>query len=521
MKKQVILLILYLIVVVVSSCSPDYDLVIRNGTIYDGSGKESFQADIGIKNGLIIAIGEIKESATNTIDAESQIVAPGFIDVHTHCDRGILNEELSNAKNYLTQGVTTVVTGNCGGGTYKVAEFFDKLDSLGIGVNVIHLIGHGTVRREVIGQEAREPTSEELEQMKKLVDQGMEEGAAGISSGLFYSPGSFAKIDEVVELAKVVKNYNGIYASHVRDESNYNIGVKESIKEALIVGEKAGIPVQISHIKALGEPVWGQAAEICEIIENAQKRGVTVYADQYPYTASSTGLFSAVIPRWVQAGGKMRERLVDSKLVPQIKKEIALNIARRGGSESIVLVSYSKNRELAGKNLLEISKILNKPLDETAIHLVLNGSPSIISYNMTNEDVEYFMKKPYIMTGSDGSVQIPNARFSHPRSYGTFPRKIHKYVLEKNVISMGQAIRSSTSLPAEMLGLKDRGKLEEGKVADIVIIDPEKIKDEATFTNPHQYSEGIQFLIINGKIVIENEKYKGQLAGKVLRMNEE
>jgi len=521
MKKQIIFSILCLTINIFFGCSHDYDIIITNGTIYDGSGKSPIKADIGIQNGKIKTIGKIKKSNKNAIDATNLIVSPGFIDVHTHCDRSILNEELSNAKNYLTQGVTTVVSGNCGGGTYQVAEFFKKLDSLGIGLNVIHLIGHGTVRRAVMGLDAQEPTVEELEQMKQLVAQGMEKGAAGISSGLFYSPGSFAKIDEIIELAKVVKQTDGIYASHVRDESNYNIGVKESIKEALIVGEKAGVTVEISHIKALGEPVWGQAPQICEIIENAQKMGVTVYADQYPYTASSTGLSSAVIPRWIQAGGKLRKRLADSKLLSKIRNEVAANIKRRGGPESIVLVSYSKNKEFAGKNLLEISQILNKSIVETAIELVLNGSPSIISYNMTNQDVEYFMKKSYIITGSDGSVQIPNERFSHPRSYGTFTRKIRKYVIEENVISMEQAIRAATSLPAEMLGLKNRGKLAEGFIADIVIFDPEKITDKATFSDPHQYSEGIQLLVINGKIVIEDGNYNGKLAGKALRKNKD
>jgi N-acyl-D-amino-acid deacylase len=520
MKKKVIFSLFLFIIITVISCSSNYDIVIKNGTIYDGSDNPPITADIGIKNGQIKTIGKINNSGKITINAENLIVAPGFIDVHTHCDRSILNSDLSNAKNYLTQGVTTVVTGNCGGGTYQVGEFFRKLDSLGIGVNVIHLIGHGTVRQAVMGQEAREPTTEELDQMKQLVSDGMKEGAAGISSGLFYSPGSFAKIYEIIELAKVVKQTDGIYASHVRDESNYNIGVKESIKEALVVGEKTGITVEISHIKALGEPVWGKASEICEVIENAQRRGVSVYADQYPYTASSTGLSAAVISRWVQADGEMRERLADSKLLSQIKKEIEANITRRGGPESIVLVSYSANEKFAGKNLLEISRILNKPIEETAIQLVLNGSPSIISYNMTDEDVESFMKKSYIMTGSDGSVKIPNERFSHPRSYGTFPRKIRKYVLEKKVISMGQAIRAATSLPAEMLGLKNRGKLKKGFIADIVIFNPEKIEDKATFANPHQYSEGIQYLIINGEIVIEDGKYNGKLAGKTLRMNE-
>ena len=248
---------------------------------------------------------------------------------------------------------------------------------------------------------------------------------------------------------------------------------------------------------------------------------MTVYADQYPYTASSTGLSSAVIPRWVQAGGIMKERLIDIQLLPRIKKEIAENIERRGGPKSLVLVSYSPNEKFAGKNLLEISLVLKKSIIETAIYLILHGSPSVISYNMTDEDVECFMKKPYVMTGSDGSVLKPNDRFSHPRSYGTFTRKIHKYVIEKNVIRLEQAIRAATSLPAEMLGLDDRGKLEKGFVADLVILDPKNIKDHATFDEPHQYSEGVEFLLVNGQIVIENGNYNGKLAGKVLRMNKD
>ncbi|MGD2201555.1 MAG: amidohydrolase family protein, partial [Candidatus Bathyarchaeota archaeon] len=360
------------------SCSPSYDIVVSDGMVYDGTGSVPYEADIGIRDGQIKTIGQIRTSGSENIDAEGLLVAPGFIDIHTHCDRGLQVDELKSAKNYLTQGVTTVVTGNCGGGTYQVDEFFSKLDLQGTGANVIHLVGHGTVRRGVMGQEARNPTTEELEQMKKLIAQGMEGGAAGFSTGLFYAPGSFAQTEEIVELARTVKEYNGIYATHIRDESNYTIGLKASIKEAIAVGEQAGIPVEISHIKALGRPVWGQSAEVCAIIEEARERGVKVYADQYPYMASSTGLSAAVIPRWVQAGGEMENRLNDPELLPRIKKEIAENIDRRGGPESLVIVSFPKNRDFDGKSLLEISRMMKKPVVETAIYLVLNGSPSVI-----------------------------------------------------------------------------------------------------------------------------------------------
>jgi len=515
----IISLLLGVCALLLGSCAPSYDVVISGGLIYDGTGSAPYEADIGITDGQIKTIGRIKISGDENIDAEGLFVAPGFIDIHTHCDRGLQVDELKNAKNYLTQGVTTVVTGNCGGGTYRVEEFFSKLDSQGIGPNVIHLVGHGTVRSVVMGQEAREPTADELEQMKKLIAQGMEGGAAGFSTGLFYAPGSFSKTEEIVKLALTVKEYSGIYASHIRDESNYTIGLKESIKEAIAIGEQAGIPVEISHIKALGRPVWGQSAEVCEIIERARERGVKVYADQYPYMASSTGLSAAVIPRWVQAGGEVKNKLNDPELLPRIKKEIAENIDRRGGAESLVIVSFPKNRDFAGKNLLEISRMMKKPVVETALYLVLNGSPSVISFNMTESDLEYFMKRPYVMAGSDGDIQIPGRSFPHPRSYGTFTRKIRKYVIENKWITMEQAIRAATGLPAEVLGLDDRGRLKKRCAADIIVFDPDEISDKATYENPHQYSVGIRFLVINGEVVIEDGSYNGKLAGKPIRMN--
>ncbi|MCH8286270.1 amidohydrolase family protein, partial [candidate division KSB1 bacterium] len=297
--KLLTLLLLIPLAFLASNCSQQYDIVIIGGMIYDGSGESPYEANIGIKGGYIVEIGAIDASqGLTTIDAKGLYIAPGFIDVHTHCDRNLTNPDLKSAQNYLMQGVTTVVTGNCGSGTYEVGKYFSTLEEQGIGLNVIHLIGHGRVRSEVIGSADREPTPEELEQMKRLIAKGMEEGAVGLASGLFYAPGSFAKTEEVIELARVVGEFDGIYTSHIRDESNYSTGLKASIEEAIEVGEKAGVPVEISHIKALGKPVWGMAEEICRIIENAQQRGVKVYADQYPYVASSTGLSSAVIPRW-------------------------------------------------------------------------------------------------------------------------------------------------------------------------------------------------------------------------------
>jgi len=499
------------------SQAPEYDFVITDGTVIDGTGSAGYSADVAIKDGVIAAVGEIRPSqAKRVIDAKGACVAPGFIDMHTHSDRGILGEEGKHAQNYVTQGVTTLVGGNCGGGAYDVAEYFGTMQQQGIGVNMVHLVGHGTVRQAVMEFADREPTAEEMEQMKQLVGKAMREGAAGMSSGLFYAPGSFAAVDEVVELARVVRRHGGIYASHIRDESNYTTGLLASIREALEVGEKAGLPVQISHIKALGEPVWGQAEAVCSIIEAAQARGIKVYADQYPYNASSTGMISATVPRWVEAGGRAVERLKDPRLLPKIKKEIEDNIARRGGADTLLVSSFSPRPEWEGKNLLEISRILGKSPVDAAIEIVVMGGASVTSFNMSEADIEYFMKKPWVMTGSDGNIVIPGRGVPHPRSYGTFARKIRQYVIEKRIISMEQAIRAATGLPAEMLGFQDRGLVKAGYAADLVVFDPAMIADKATYTSPHQYCEGINYVLVNGTPVVEEGRFNGSLAGKPL-----
>jgi len=520
MKNKVwcLLLLLLLICLVFSCKSQNYDVIILGGTVFDGSGSPGYNADIGIREGRIEKIGRLKRTqGTQVIEGEGKYVVPGFIDIHTHCDSRIRDQQRKNALNYLSQGVTTLVGGNCGGGTYNVSGYFLKLEEQGIGPNIIHLVGHGTVRQSVLEYADRAPNKEEMEKMKSLVEQAMLEGALGLSSGLFYAPGSYARTEELIELCKVVKKYNGIYATHLRDESNYSIGLLSAVEEAIEIGEKSGVAVQISHIKALGKPVWGLSRDVCEIIEAARGRGVAVYADQYPYNASSTSLTAAVIPRWVQAGGRLKELLSGSSQLAGIKEEIAENIKRRGGAETLVIAASRNYSEWEGKSLHDIGISLEKNAVDSAIEIVLNGGASLVSFNMTEKDIEYFMTKPWVMTGSDGSLPLFDSAQPHPRSYGTFPRKIRSYVLDKKILSMEQAVRAATGLPAEMLGFSDRGLLKRGFVADIVVFDPKSIQDKATYSDPHQYSSGILAVLISGKPVIEDSEYNGVLTGKPLR----
>ncbi len=507
------------LLVLLGACTraPEFDLVITGGTVIDGSGSPGVPADVAVQGDRIAAIGKIGAArGRRAFDASGMCVVPGFIDMHTHGDRRILDENGKSARNYLTQGVTTLVTGNCGDGTYEVAAYFARMKEQGIGPNIVHLVGHGTVRSAVMNGADRAPTPAELERMKSLVDKAMREGAAGMSTGLFYAPGSFAKADEIVALAEVIRPYGGMYASHIRDESNYTTGLEASIAEAIEIGERAGVPVQISHIKALGRPVWGKAPEICRLIEAARARGVKVYADQYPYNASSTSMAAAVLPRWVEADGRTRERLADARLLPRIKKEIAQNIERRGGPESLVLSSFRSTPELEGKNLLEVSRIMGKTPVEAAIDVILMGDAGVVSFNMSEEDVEFFMRQPWVMTCSDGDIVAFGEGVPHPRSYGAFTRKLRRYALDRNVISLEQAIHAAAGLPAQVLGLEDRGLLKAGSAADLVVFDPAKIADRATFSRPHQYSEGIRLVLVNGKPAVEEGTLTGTLAGRPL-----
>jgi N-acyl-D-aspartate/D-glutamate deacylase len=506
-------------------CTQKFDLIIKSGEIYDGSGKDPVLADVGIVGDRIVAIGKLSSNAPKVIQASGLYVAPGFIDVHNHAD--FRNKDRRSVENFLTQGVTTLVTGNCGYGEYKVAELFSRVEENGVGPNVMQLVGHNTIRQLAMkGSFDRDPTPEEMEKMKEMVRIAMEGGAAGISTGLYYPPGSYAKTEEVIELAKVVREYNGIYSTHIRDEGDFiyedenKDGLLDAIREAITIGREADITVDISHIKAegiLGEDHWGKSKEVLKIIEQAQAEGQNIYADQYPYTASSTDLASVIIPRWVQADGKMKEHLSDPALSKRIKKEVGRIVEGGLGPHVIVISRFHKKKEWEGKNIKEIAEMWEKSPTEAAIGLVLMGNPDVVVHSMSPDDVERYMREPYIMTSSDGANIKFGVGMPHPRNYGSFPRKIRKYVLEKQILTMPEAIRVATSLPAELMGLEDRGWIKEGFIADIVVFNPKSLTDKATFSDPHQYSVGIEYLVINGKLVIEQGAYNGELAGKPIR----
>ena len=514
---------------VLAACGADtqYDILIQDGRLYDGSGSEPYVVDVAIEDGRIAAIGNLSVGAATVLNGKGLYLTPGFIDLHNHAEFPPDDRERHVVMSFLRQGVTTVVTGPDGYGDYRVAELFTRLDRDGVGLNVLHTVGHNFIRELAMGGSFdRPPTAAELEHMKQMVGEAMDGGAIGLSTGLYYTPGAYATTEEVVELAQVVREYGGIYTSHIRDEGDFlyedpeKDGLLDAVKEAIIIGKEADIPAVITHIKAdgiLGEEHWGKSVPVTRLIEEARSRGQRVYADQYPYTASSTDLSAVTVPRWIQADGKTADRLRDPELLPRIKEEMYRMVEGGLGPEVMVIAKFDQRPEWEGMNIAEVSRVLGLSPTEAAIELVVLGDPSIVVHSLNPDDVERFMSKPYVSTSSDGGNPVFGEDLPHPRSYGAFPRKLREYVLNKYVISMEFAIRAATSLPAEILGLQDRGLIREGYVADIVVFDPEKISDKATFSDPHQYSVGISYLIIDGEIVIDHDEYTGVLAGKPLR----
>ncbi|MCI0665270.1 MAG: amidohydrolase family protein, partial [Acidobacteria bacterium] len=445
-------------------------------------------------------------------DATGLIIAPGFIDPHTHALEDLSKSESKSNMNFLFQGVTTVLTGNDGSGPFPLAETLNRWQQQGIGTNAALFVGHGKVRQIVMGMSDAEPNTEQLEKMKQLVLQAMNEGAIGMSTGLYYAPGSFAKTEEVIELAKIVTELGGIYDTHMRDESSYNIGLLGSIKETIRIGREAGIPVHISHIKSLGTDVWGQSSQVIEIINLARAEGVDVTANQYPYTASGTGLTAALIPRWAEAGGntEMRRRIDDPSVRPRLVSEMEANLKRRGGADSLLITSAS-DKELIGKRLSEIARQMNKAPVEAALTLIKNtGRISVASFNMSEKDIENFMRQPWVMTGSDGSG-------GHPRKYGSYPRKMREYVINRKVISLPRMVQASSLQVAETFKLNDRGKICDGFFADVIVFDEKTIADRATFEQPELLASGMRYVIVNGQIAIDGGKYTGVLAGRPIR----
>ena len=483
------------------------DLVIKNGRIIDGTGNSWYRADIAIRNGRITTIGKnLQIAADRTINAENLFVTPGFIDVHAHIEGGIF--ERPTADNYIRDGVTTVVTGNCGNSYDDLGNFFQKLDSIRTSVNVASLAGHNTIRRLGMGVLDKAPTADEQRRMDSLMQDAMEDGAVGLSTGLIYLPGMYAKTDEIVSLARIAGRKGGVYATHMRNEGGK---VTEAIEEAITIGREADIPVQISHFKVAGRSNWGRSVYTLGQVVNARDQGLDVTIDQYPYTASSTNL-AVTVPDWALDGGldSLRKKIADQNLKKKIIQEMVSNLkkSKNKNYSYAVVAMYSPDTTINGKNISEINKLRGrKPKPaleaETILDMLRKGNAQMVYHTMNEDDVRYFMKYPFNMPAADGGVSTGKG-MPHPRGYGTNARVLGRYVREQKVISFEEAIRRMTSLPAQKFGLYDRGLLKEGFAADIVIFDPEKVTDRSTFEDPHQYTEGIPWVVVNGVPVVEN-----------------
>jgi N-acyl-D-aspartate/D-glutamate deacylase len=494
-----------------------YDVLVRNGRVLDGSGNPWLTADIGIRGGRIVDMGRLGDApAARVIDATGLTVSPGFIDVHSHASAG-LSGALKDARQLLAQGLTTVALNPDGGGTPDLRTQRAGFEQRGTGVNVALYVPHGSIRREVLGMADRAPNAAELQRMVTLARNGMEAGGIGLSSGLYYAPGSYATTEEVIALAEVVGAMGGVYESHIRDEANYSVGVVAAVQEVIRIAEEGHIPAIVGHMKALGPASWGLSMALVERIRQARERGVEVWADQYPYDASGTGIVGALIPRWAEVGGRpeLLKRIQGAEH-DRLAADIRRNFERRGGPEKLVISQYAVNPALEGQSLAQVSKLFGTPPEQTAMDLLLKGDASLVSFNMAESDIELIMRQPFTMTCTDGDLVPFGQGKPHPRGNGAFARKLRVYVNERGTIDLAFAIRSMTSLPASVFGLKDRGVLRPGAWADILVFDPAKVRDAATYLEPHQLSEGMEFVLVNGVLVKDRGTFTGKLAGRVV-----
>ncbi len=494
-----------------------YDVLIRNGRVLDGSGNPWLAADIGIRGGRIVDMGRLGNApAVRVIDAAGLTVSPGFIDVHSHAASG-LEGTLKEARQLIAQGITTVALNPDGGGTTDLRVQRAGFEQRGVGVNVALYVPHGAIRREVLGMADRAPTQAELDRMTAIAKNGMEAGGIGLSSGLYYAPGSYAKTEEVIALARVVGEMGGVYESHIRDEADYNIGLVRAVDEVIRISEEGHLPGIVAHMKALGPASWGLSMALVEHIRQARDRGVEVWADQYPYDASGTGIVGALIPRWAEVGGRAELlKRIQGAEHERLAADIRRNFERRGGADKLVISRYAPNPAYEGQSLAQVAKAIGKPADETAMELLVKGDASLVSFNMTESDIELIMRQPFTMTCTDGDLVPFGQGKPHPRGNGAFARKIHRYVNERGTIDLPFAVRSMTSLPASVFGLKDRGTLRPGAWADVLIFDPAKVRDAATYLEPHQLSEGMDYVLVNGVIEKDANAFTGKLGGRVV-----
>lgn len=517
-----------------------YDLLIRGARIVDGTGSPWYRGDVAITGDTIVRVTPAPAasaasataaaapavSARRTIDGSGLVLAPGFIDIHTHARSGIF--EVPTAENYVRQGVTTLIEGPDGSSPLPLKPFLDKLAALKTSVNIGSFVGQGTIRGEVIGEGDRAATPADLERMTQLVEQGMRDGAFGLSSGLFYVPGSFATSAEVTTLARVAGRHGGIYISHMREEASK---VVDSVKETIAIGEQGGLPTQVTHHKVIGATNWGRSVDTLRAIDEARARGVDATIDQYPYTASSTSVQAALLPRWAQEGGRERvlQRLRDPATRAKIRAETAEIIrTERGGGDpkNVQLASCGFDRTLAGKTLADIMKMKgggsassSGPFEqaaESAFWLIEQGGCQGVFHAIGEEDLVRILRHPATMVASDGEVPIFGRDMPHPRSYGTFARVLGVYVREKQAITLEDAVRKMTSFPAQRLSLADRGVIRPGLRADLVLFDPARIRDAATFERPHQYAEGVSLVIVNGEVIYEQGAMTAARPGRVL-----
>ena len=531
---------------------PIYDLVIINGRVVDGSGAAPFEADVAVTGASIVHVGaiepEVRAQARRVIDARGLVVSPGFIDIHTHSDYALLAD--GTAQSAVRQGVTTEILGESDSagpiqGKAKrpapyglqvdwrtLGEYFKRLESNGVSVNVGSFVGATQVRRCVLGEESRTPTRSEMDEMKRLVTEAMQDGALGLSVALLVPPNTYHTTAQLIELASAVKPFDGIYLTHIRTEGE---GIETAIGEALEVAGKAQVPVEILHIKIADRRLWGRMKDVCDLIERARSRGIKASADQYPYIAGQNNLV-ALVPPWAMEGGqeRMLGRLKNPAARRRIEKDLYAGIPgwynhylAMSGWEGCLVASVRAevNKRYEGKSIAEIAQLSGKKPADAVFDLLIDeqGSVPAVYFLMSEEDVRHAMTRPWVSIGSDGSAVRPDGLLGagkpHPRWYGTFPRVLGKYVREAHVLTLPEAIRKMTSLNAEKLGIEDRGLLRTGKKADITVFDPDRVADRATFENPHQYPVGIEYVIVNGVPVIEREQHVGTKPGRILRKN--